>query len=82
MPQSTETILALIQKDIANIKGDVNDIKTHLETNYVTKEQFQPVLENHVTKADFTPVRAIVFGAVSMMIVAIFASVINSVVLK
>lgn len=43
--QSPETVQALMQRDISEIKVLVTDIQKTLKEEYVTKEQFNPVKE-------------------------------------
>jgi hypothetical protein len=70
MPKNNEkTTLALISKDIDYIKRDVAEIKTKLEADYVTQEEFSPV-------------KKIVYGLVSIILVAVAGALIGLVVLR
>lgn len=54
----TTTSLAVIMNDIGYIKSDISDIKRTVEHGYVTKDEFEPI-------------KRIVYGIVSLMLVAI-----------
>ena len=54
----TDTILAVIQTDLKYIKDDVKEIKDQLKGEYVTKESFEPI-------------RKIVYGLVSVVLIAV-----------
>jgi hypothetical protein len=55
------TLIALLRKDIKYIRKNVCDIKAALEKNYVTK-------------VEFTPVKRIVYGLVSLVMTTVIAS--------
>jgi hypothetical protein len=61
--------LAVATEKIDTIKIDVNDIKTKLEREYVTQDQFDPV-------------KKIVYGLVSLILVAVVGALIALVVIK
>jgi formate-dependent nitrite reductase cytochrome c552 subunit len=70
MPKQTDhTALAVIQNDVAYIKQEVHDVKILVQ-------------EQYVTKAEFEPIRKIVYGMVSMILVAVVGALISFVVLK
>lgn len=73
MPKQTylneETSLALIKQDITYIKDNVKDIKTKLESEYVTKDQFEPI-------------KRIVYGVVALMGTAVIIGILNLVINK
>ena len=56
-------------KDIEYIKADVAEIKTKMEANYVTREEFDPV-------------KKIVYGLVSIILVAVVGALITLVIRK
>lgn len=65
---ATRTDIRIILNDIQYIKDDVKEIKTSIQSNYVTKDQFDPV-------------RRLVYGLVtvtlSSVVVAILALVLK-----
>lgn len=67
--QSDETNIAVMASNVADIKDDVKDIKIRLENNYVTKEAFEPV-------------RKLVYGLVTLIIVAVFGALMSLVLKK
>lgn len=79
---SQETILALMQQDLAGIRCDVNEIKIALKTDYVTKEQFEPVAKTFVTQSEFSIVKGLVFGFTTLILSAVAVAWIGIVVLK
>lgn len=64
---STQRI-PFICKDISDMKKDLKEILEKMEDVYVTKESFQPV-------------RTIVYGVVSLTLVAVFTALLALVVL-
>jgi len=53
-----DTSFAVISNDISYIRRDVSEIKQRLEGDYVTKEQFAPI-------------QKLVYGLVSLILVAV-----------
>lgn len=66
---SDETNIAVMATNIISIKEDVKDIRTKLENNYVTKEAF-------------IPVQRIVYGLVSLIIIAVLGALLSLVLKK
>jgi len=58
-----ETRLAVMETNIEHIQKDIAEIKRMLANNYITK-------------AEFDPVRRIVYGGVSLVLVAVFTAII------
>ena len=71
--KSTEAI-ALIGQDISYIKSDISEMKLSLDNKYVTKQEFSGL------QKDTDLVRRIVFGAVSIIVVAVFSALVYLVV--
>ncbi len=65
--QSQDTINALMQKDLASINTSISAINEKLDNKYVTKEEFQTV-------------KAIVYGFVTLILVAVISSLIYLVI--
>lgn len=63
------TELALIKQELKYLRGDVTDIKQKLEMEYVTRQEFEPI-------------RKIVYGMVSLILVAVTGAIISLVVNK
>lgn len=66
--QPEEIQIAVIANNIENIKADVKDIKFKLDSQYVTKEAFEPI-------------RKIVYGLVSLILVGVVGATL-AIVLK
>lgn len=61
--------IGIIQKDIEYIKRDVSEIKQKLDKDYVTKEEFDPV-------------RKVVYGLISVILLAVVGALVGLVVIK
>jgi hypothetical protein len=64
MSKAIETTLAVIQNDIGYIKCEIVDIKSIIATKYVTKDEFEPI-------------KKVVYGLVSVILLAVVAAVIT-----
>lgn len=60
---------AVLQNDIAYIRADISDIKAALQSNYVTKDQFDPV-------------KRIVYGVASLVMIALVGAFMTLVLRK
>lgn len=65
--QSDETKLAIIQTDLTYIKEKLNAVDTKVSTHYVSKEEFEPI-------------KKIVYGVVSLILVAVVGALVALVV--
>lgn len=65
--QSDETKLAVIQTDLTYIKEKLNAVDNKVSSNYVSKEEFDPI-------------KKIVYGMVSIILVAVVGAVVALVV--
>lgn len=65
----TQTLLARIDERTANLTIDVQKISKSLETNYITKDQFDPV-------------KKIVYGVISVLLIAFVTALIRIVMIK
>ena len=61
---NSSTKLAVIANDISYIKTEVQDIKQKLEADYITKQEFEPI-------------KKIVYGIVSLILVAVGGAIIK-----
>jgi hypothetical protein len=61
--------LAVIQNDISYIKKEVDDIKVLVSEQYVTKSEFEPI-------------KRIVYGMVSVILMAVVAAVLAIIIRK
>lgn len=59
-----KTRIAVIANDIQYIKGSIGDINHKLEANYVPRDEF-------------TPVRAIVYGLVALILTAVIGAILT-----
>lgn len=66
-PKQSNSKLDVIANDISYLKDDVREIKTQITSNYVTKDQFEPV-------------RRLVYGTVGIILTAVIVAVVALVV--
>lgn len=64
-----KTDLAVIAEKVSTIKDDVKEIKDKLEKDYITKEEFDPV-------------KKIVYGLVSLILIAVVGALVALVIIK
>jgi hypothetical protein len=64
---SDETKLALLQNDITYIKEKLNAVDSKVSSSYVSKEEFDPI-------------KKIVYGMVSLILIAVVGAVVALVV--
>lgn len=69
MTKSSGINIDVIANDISYIKRDVIEIKTRMENNYVTREEFEPI-------------KKIVYGLVSLILVTVVVAVLALVIIK
>ena len=67
--QSVEVQIAVIGEKVENIESKVINIEQKLEGHYVTKEEFDPV-------------KKIVYGLVSIVLVAVIGAILALVIVK
>lgn len=72
--ETVKTQVALIKRDMEYIKRAMDDLK--VSVNEVKKN----TQDNFVTKAEFTPVRMVVYGLVGLLLTAVVGSLISLVV--
>lgn len=65
--QSDETKLAVIQTDLTYIKEKLNAVDNKVSSNYVSKEEFDPI-------------KKIVYGMVSLILIAVVGALVALVV--
>ena len=65
--QSDETKLAVIQTDLTYIREKLNAVDNKVSSNYVSKEEFEPI-------------KNIVYGLVSLILVAVVGALVAIVV--
>lgn len=65
--QSEETKLAVIQTDLTYIKEKLNAVDNKVSSHYVSKEEFEPI-------------KKIVYGLVSLILVAVVGALVALVV--
>lgn len=65
--QSDETKLAVIQTDLTYIKEKLNAVDNKVSSHYVSKEEFEPI-------------KKIVYGLVSLILIAVVGALIAIVV--
>ncbi len=65
--KGNDTNLRIIANDIGYIKDDIKEIKYSISSNYVTKDQFEPI-------------KKIVYGLVSLILVAVVGALVSLVV--
>ena len=67
MNQPDETKLAVMQNDITYIKEKLNTVDQKVSTHYVSKEEFEPI-------------KKIVYGLVSLILIAVVGALVALVV--
>lgn len=67
--KKTDSDLKLISNDISYIREDVKEIKQTLHSTYVTKDQFEPV-------------KKIVYGLVTLILVAVVGGLMGVILIK
>lgn len=68
MPEpSDETKLAVIQNDLTYIKEKLNAVDQKVSTHYVSKEEFEPI-------------KKIVYGVVSLILIAVVGALVALVI--
>lgn len=86
---STSKDLEYIKKDIADTKTDIKEIKDKLDSKYVTKEDFsehtrvedqalkdiKELIVKLVTTDQFSTVKAVVYGLVSVILVSVIVGI-------
>ncbi len=65
--QSDETKLAIMQNDLTYIKEKLNTVDNKVSTHYVSKEEFEPI-------------KKIVYGVVSLILVGVVGALVALVV--
>lgn len=82
--QSQETKNELFKKDISQILEKVTNIETQLEHKYVVATEFDTlkkyVDEKCVTQDQFWPVKALMYGMVSLALTAVVLGVLTLVI--
>lgn len=66
-PKTNSGKLDVIANDISYLKDDVREIKAQISSNYVTKDQFEPV-------------RRLVYGVVGIILTAVIVALVALVV--
>ncbi len=76
MPKSPDTQLAVmasqmdrLQKDLSEIKTDVKQIRSDNENQFVTKDEFEPI-------------KRVVYGMVSLVLVGVIGAILALVIRK
>jgi hypothetical protein len=67
--ERSDTALALVAQDVKYIQRDVMEIKSKLDQDYVSR-------------AEFEPIKKIIYGLISLILVAVVGAVISLVVRK
>lgn len=84
--QSTETKIAVMAKDIENIKTEIGELKT------TTKDGFQSLQDiiasnraddatKYITRNEFGPVQKIVYGLVTVILIAVVGAIVGLVLI-
>ena len=72
--ETVKTKMAVMQNDIDYIKEGMNDIKTAV--NDIKKN----IEEQYVTRAEFAPIKQVVYGIIGLLITAVFGALLSLVV--
>lgn len=60
-----------MKNDLDYIKKHLGEINHKLDKKYVTKEEFESVKSDYVKRAEFTPIKKIVYGMIAVILTAI-----------
>lgn len=74
--QDDRTMLVLLNQKVDFLTQEIHEIRAKLEKDYVTQDQLQ------ILKNDFTPIKRIVYGIVSMILISVFGAMIALVIIK
>ena len=64
-----ETNIDVIANDISYIKRDVAEIKTKLEADYVTRQEFEPI-------------KKIVYGMITIILTGVLGAILTLVIIR
>lgn len=65
---------------LKDIYDAIGSLRSEIGKNFVTKEEFQPVKDHHVTQAEFWPVKTIVYGGAGIILIAVMTALVYLVV--
>lgn len=85
--ERNEVKLAVVVTQMESIKSDVSDLKINtkadmMELKTAVKELTKTIDDSYVTKSEFAPVKAVVYGLVGLILTAVVIAVIYLVVQK
>ena len=67
MTEAEATILAVLANDVAHIKSDIAEIKLNMLNSYVTRVEFEPV-------------KKVVYGLVTIVLIAVVGALVALVI--
>ena len=82
---ATKEELMQVKQDYQTIRNDIKELSSKMDSRdnlYVTKEDFKTLTNDVVRKDQFDPVRRVVYGLVSLTLVAVFTAIISFVIRK
>ena len=72
--ETVKTKIAVMQNDIEHIKGAMDDIKK------IVDDIKKNIEDQYITKAEFAPVKQIVYGIVGLIITAVIGALLGIVI--
>jgi len=83
----TEVKIAVVAEKVSNIERSQDDMKTNFEKDLgelktSIRDLISKIDGNYVTRTEFLPVRAIVYGLISLIVLAVVGAIISLVVLQ
>lgn len=78
--------LRMMSENIKRVDRTLEEMNRKLETNFVTKSEFAPLLkrveEELVERTEFAPIQKIVYGLVGLVLTTVFIALLSVVVTK
>jgi len=72
--------IGYIKEDVAEIKAKTSQLEAHLNSTYITKQEFEDYKK--LIETDLKPIRLIVYGLVTLILTAVIVAMISLVVAK
>ena len=72
--------IGYIKEDVAEIKAKTSQLEVHLNSTYITKQEFEDYKK--LVETDLRPIRLIVYGLVALILTAVIVAVVSLVVVK
>ena len=77
--------VSFLASDFSTFKNDIHRLIVDMESKFVSSEEFKPVkndLNKFVSKDEFEPVKLIVYGLVSIIMIAVVTALLALIIIK